>query len=167
MIRSLRHNESVPREEDGAVRFDDLAERFKSRFAATSHWPIQAWISFVAKGGGQKKRFQYCLHPNYSQHFLHFRAIQGHPGGALVDPTLQDNLLLPDNFAEYIYHIGNAHDMHSIIKYGLIPGGKSQKGRQSVFFTPVNPQCTANQDLEEVNTIWTNQNRGVQEYQEN
>ena len=28
MIRLVRHDESVPREDDGAVRFDDLAEKF-------------------------------------------------------------------------------------------------------------------------------------------
>ena len=77
MIRLLRHDDTVHRQDDGAVRFDDLAELFKSRFAGTSYWPIQAWISFLAKGGGQKKRFQYCLNPNSSEHLLYFRAIQG------------------------------------------------------------------------------------------
>ena len=47
---------------------------------------------------------------------------------------------------EYIYHIGNAVEMHSIIKRGLIPGGKSFK---SVFFTAVNP-IVAWQDQKEV-----------------
>ena len=38
--------------------------------------------------------------------------------------------------AEYIYHIGNAFELHSIIKSGLIPGGKSlRRDRQSVFFS--------------------------------
>ena len=69
-----------------------------------------------------------------------FRAIQGHSGGTLVDPILQDNVLLTDDFAEYIYHVGNAHDVPSIIQSGLIPEGKSLKrDRQSVFFTAVNP----------------------------
>ena len=46
--------------------------------------------------------------------------------------------------------IGNAHDMHSIIQGGLIPGGRSlERDRQSVFFTAVNPMY-ARQDLEEV-----------------
>ena len=71
------------------------------------------------------KRFQCCLYPQSPKHFLYFRAIQGHSGGNLVDPSLKDNVLLRDNFAEYIYHIGNAHEMHSIIKSGLIPGGRS------------------------------------------
>ena len=122
----------------------------KIKFDGTSHWSIQAWISFLAKGRGPKKSFQYCLNPNSSKPFLDFPAIQGHSGGTLADPTLQDHVLSPDDFAEYIYHIGNAHDMHSIIRSGLIPGGRSLKrDRQSVFFTTVNPMY-ANQDLEEV-----------------
>ena len=56
------------------------------------------------------------MNTNFSKNFLYFRAIQRHSGGTLVVPTLQDNVLLPDDFAEYIYHIGNAHDMHSIIR---------------------------------------------------
>ena len=90
------------------------------------------------------------MNPNYSKHFLYFPAIQGHSGQSFVDPLLQDNILSPDDFAKDIYHIGNAHDMHSIIQGGLIPGGKSnRRDRQSVVFTAVNPMY-ANQDLEEV-----------------
>ena len=52
-----------------------------------------------------------------------------------IDPTLQDNVLLPSDFAEYIYHVGSSHDLHSIIQSGLIPGGKDvKKGRHAVFF---------------------------------
>ena len=44
------------------------------------------------------------------------------------------------DFTEYIYHVGNASVLNSIIGNGLIPGGKSLKrGRQAVFFTVVNP----------------------------
>ena len=150
MIRLLRHGETIPREDDGAERFDDLIEKFKVKFDGTSPWSIDAWITFLAEGGGQKKRFQYCLNPNSSKHFLYFRAIQGHSGGTPVDPTVQDNVLLPDDSSDYIHHIGNAHDMHSIIQGGLIPGGRGLKrDRQSVFFTAVNPMY-ANQDLEKV-----------------
>ena len=99
MIRSLRHDDSVHREEDGAVRFDDLAALFKPSFSAISNWPIQAWMSFLAKGRGQKKRFQYSLNPHSSEHFLYFRAIQGLSGGTLAYPTVQNNVLLRDDFA--------------------------------------------------------------------
>ena len=137
MIRLLRHD-------DGAVRFDDLA-----KFDGTSLWLIEAWITFLAKGG-PKKRFQYFLNPNSSKHFLYFRAIQDNQELLSFDPTLQDTVLLPDDFTEYIHHIGNAHDMHSVIQGGLIPGRRSLKrDRQSVFFTAVNPMY-ASQDLEEL-----------------
>ena len=74
-----------------------------------------------------------------------------------VDPLLQDCILLPDDFAEYICHIGNAYEMHSIVQSGLIPGGKSnRKDRESVFFTAVNPRWKLNQIKEKVNTVWIN-----------
>ena len=135
MIRLLRHDDTVHREDDGAVRFHDQAELFKSRFAGTSQWPIEAWTTFLTKGGGPKKRFRYCLNPNSSEHFLYLRAIQGHSGGNLVDPALQDNVLLPDDFAEYIYHIGNAHDMHSVIQGGLIQEEKVSRGTDGQCFS--------------------------------
>ena len=101
MIRLLRHNLSLPREDDGTVHFDDIREEFKAKFDGTSQWPVDAWMTSL----GPKKRFQYCLNPNSSTHFLYLRAIQGHSGDNLVDPALQDNVLLPDDFTGYIYHI--------------------------------------------------------------
>ena len=93
MIRLLRPDDSVNREDDGAVRFDDLASIFRSRSASTSHWSIRTWLSFLQRGGGVKKRFLRCVNPNSPEHFLYFRAIQGHSGGTHIDPTLQDNVL--------------------------------------------------------------------------
>ena len=78
MIRLLRHNPSISREDNGAIRFDDIMEEFKAKFDGTSQWPTYDWITFLAQGGGPKKRFQYCLNPNSSKHFVYFRAIQGH-----------------------------------------------------------------------------------------
>ena len=49
---------TVHREDDGAVRFDDLAEKFKAKFDGTSQWQNEAWITFLAKGGGIEKTFQ-------------------------------------------------------------------------------------------------------------
>ena len=38
MIRLLRHDDSVNREEDGAVKFEYLASIFRSRIMSSSHW---------------------------------------------------------------------------------------------------------------------------------
>ena len=57
----------------------------------------------------------------------------------LIDPSLQDNVLIPDDFFKYIYHAGCAINVHSIINSGLIPGGQNLSKRQTVFFLPVDP----------------------------
>ena len=78
MIRLLRHDDSVNREEDGAVKFEDLASIFRSRIVSSSHWSIRTWLSFLQRGGGIKKRYQYCVDPNSPETFLYLRAIQSH-----------------------------------------------------------------------------------------
>ena len=61
----------------------------------------------------KKKRFQYCTDPS-RQEILYLRAFQGHSGRNLIDSSLQDNVLIPNNFFEYVYHIGCAINLHSI-----------------------------------------------------
>ena len=103
------------------------------------------WIEVLAKGGGNKKWFQYCLKPNDSDRLLYLRTIQGHSGKAFsgnapIDPALQDNVLLPKDFTRCVCHIGSGKELKSMVNNGLIPGGFSTiMGRQAVFFTVVNP----------------------------
>ena len=95
--------------------------------------------SRMAGGGGHKKIFQYCTDPS-GQEILYLRALQGHSGRNPIDPSLQDNVFFPNNFFEYIYHIGCAISLRSITNSGLIAGGQnSSRERQIVFFTAVNP----------------------------
>ena len=101
------------------------------------HWSDEKWKNSMA-GGGQKKRFQYCS--DSSGTILYLRALQGHSGRNLLDPSLQDNVIIPDVFFKYIYHVGCAIKLHSIINPGLIPGGQNLSERQTVFFLPVDPK---------------------------
>ena len=48
-----------------------------------------------------------------------------------MDPSSQDNVLVPDNFFESIYHIGSYFNMHSIIASGLIAEGR-EKGAKNL-----------------------------------
>ena len=57
MIRSLRHDDSVHREEDGAVRFDHNMEKFNSKFDGTSQWSVNDWITCLAKEEDRRKGF--------------------------------------------------------------------------------------------------------------
>ena len=77
MTRTLRHDSSIPQDEDGAVKFDDLIEKLKVKFADTLQWTVITWVNSLAKGGGKKKS-QHCLIPYSSNEILYFRAIQGH-----------------------------------------------------------------------------------------
>ena len=100
----------------------------------------------MAGGGGNKKRVQYCTDPS-GQEILYLRALQGHSGRNSIDPSLQDNILIPNNFLEYVYLIGCAVNLHSITNSGLIAGGQnSSRDRQTVFFTAVNPMHKNHQD---------------------
>ena len=92
----------------------------------------------MAGGGGNKKRFPYCIDSS-GQEIFHLRALQGHPGRNFIDLSLQDNVSIPDDFFEYIYHVGCAINLHSIINSGLIPGGQNLSKRQTVFFLFVTP----------------------------
>ena len=74
-----------------------------------------------------------------SGRLLYLRALQGHSGCNLIDPLLQDNVIIQRVLFNYIYHVGCAFNLHSIINNGLIPGGQDLSRRQTVFFLPVDP----------------------------
>ena len=96
-------------------------------------------------GGGNKKRYQYCT--DSSGIIVCLRALQGHSGRNLIDPSLQDNVVIPDGFFQYIYRVGCAINLHPIIDSGLMPGGeKLSKERQTIFFTAVNPMHEEHKD---------------------
>ena len=78
--------------------------------------------------------------------FFNLRALQGHSGRSLVDPSLEENVLIPNDFFEYIYHIGCAINLHSIMNSGLIPGGQNLSKRRTVFFTSVDPMNKEHRD---------------------
>ena len=102
----------------------------------------------MAAGGGSKRRDQYCS--DDSGTILYLRALQGHSGSNLIDPTLQDNVVIGTGIFHYIYHIGCAFNLHSIINSGLIPGGQDLRRRQTVFFLPTDPRDESHKDLEHI-----------------
>ena len=53
------------------------------------------------------------------------RALQGHSGRNLIDPSTQNNVLISDDFFEYTCHVGCAINLHSIINSGLTLGGQN------------------------------------------
>ena len=121
----LRHGQ-LPREEDGTIEFWRLKDDLRNKFEYSRHWSDGMWKSKMAGGGGNKTGFQFCTDPS-GQEILYLRALQGHSGRNLIDPSLQDNVFILDDFFEYIYHIGCAINLHSITNSGLKAGGQNLK----------------------------------------
>ena len=115
----LRHGELL-REEDRAIEFWRLKDDLRNKFEYSQYWSDDVWKRKMSGGGGNKKRFQYCTDPS-GQEILDFRALQSHSGRNRIDLSLQDYVLIPNNFFEYIYHIGCAVSLHSVANSGLIP----------------------------------------------
>ena len=117
-LSTLLRNGHLPREEDGAIEFWRLKDYLRNDFVRSQHWSDEMWKSKMEGGGGNKKRFQYCTDSS-GQEILYLRALQGHSGRNLIDPSLQDNVLIPNNFFEYIHHIECAINLHSIMNSRL------------------------------------------------
>ena len=83
------------------------------------------------------------------------RALQGHSGRNLIDPSLQDNVIIQSGFFQHIYHIGCAFNLHSIINNGLIPGGQNSSKRQTVFLLPIDPRDADHEDPEHIDFCTT------------
>ena len=101
--------------EDSRYRSYEVKQNLKM----APHWSAEKWIHVLSKGGGQKKRFQYCLKPSCPGRLLYVRAIQGHlgkacSGDAPINPVLQDNVLIPKNFTKNVYHVGHGNELFEI-----------------------------------------------------
>ena len=140
----LRHGD-LPREEDGSIEFWRLKDCLRYEFENSQHWSDEMWKSKMQGSGSNKKIFQKCTDSS-GQEILYLRALQGHSGRNPIDPSLQDSVLIPNNFFEYINHIGCAINLHSITNSGLIPGGQNSSKRQTVFFTSVDPMHKEHKD---------------------
>ena len=86
MIRLLRHDPTVLREEGGAVEFRILASMLHSQSTSSPYLSIRTSLNYLQKGGGAKKRNQYCVDPCSADSILYLRAIQGHSGGKHISP---------------------------------------------------------------------------------
>ena len=95
------------------------------------------WLSHFHRGDN-KPRFQCCVDSN--NNLLHVRTIQCHPGGELMSPELLNQVAIPLRWKEYLYRVGSSFTVNSIQQAGLTGAKDTKEGRQTVFFTPIDPQ---------------------------
>ena len=75
VISLLRHNQTVQREDDGAIQFWRTKFHLRNQISQVQHSSGERWKSCLA-AGGSKRRYQYCS--DNSGTILHLRALQGH-----------------------------------------------------------------------------------------
>ena len=113
VISLLRHNQTVQREEDGQFNSGELFH-LRNHSSQVQLSSDERWKSCLAAGGGSKRRYQYCS--ANSGTILYVRALQGHSGHNLIDPTLQDNVMIESGIFHHIYHIGCAFNLEVRIR---------------------------------------------------
>ena len=146
VINLLRHNQTLQRKDDGAIEFHKIKFYLRNHHSQMQVWSDDRWRTCLTAGGGSKRRYQYCS--DDSGRIIYFRSLQGYSGSNLIDPMLQDNVVIGSGLLHYIYHVGCAFNLHSIINNGLILRGQDLSRRQTVFFLPVDPRDESHKDLE-------------------
>ena len=141
LIYLLRHG-SLPRDNDGAIEFWRIKDNLQTHFMYFHQWSDNKWKT--------SKRYQYCTDSSGAILYL-----QGHSGRNLIDPSLQDNVVIPDGFFKYICHVGCAINLHSKINSGLILGGQNLTNRQTRFFLPVDPMDKEHKDPDTIDLVST------------
>ena len=117
VINLLRHSQTVQREDDGAVQFWKIKNFLQNQFPQIPYWSDDRWKACLAAGGGVKRRYQYCT--DISGTIIYLRALQGHSGRNLIDPSLQDNVIIQRGFFQHIYHGGQNDYRTGVFNMGL------------------------------------------------
>ena len=134
VINLRRHDQTLHREEDGAIEFCKIKFHLRNHHSQIQNWSDDRWKACLAAGGGSKRRYQYCS-DNLGTN-IYLRALQGHSGSNLIDPTLQDNVLIRPGIFPYIYHVGSTFNLYSIVSNGLVLGGQNfEQKTNSVLLT--------------------------------
>ena len=101
VINLLRQYQKLHREEDGAIQFYKIKFHLRDHHLQVQNWSDDRWLACLAAGGGSKRRYQYCS--DYLGSIIYLRALQGHSGNNLIDPALQDNVLIgPGNISLHL-----------------------------------------------------------------
>ena len=148
VTRMVRRYDQDERQSDAALHLDTIRPLLLKAFAkhGARDFSEKHWLRLVHQGS-RKTRFENCEDSNNS--LAYFRAIQGHSRGLTINPELMEHIPIPYNWKEFIFHWGCSFSIQSILENGLILDGKeSKEGRQTIFFTPLDP-FEANSGAEE------------------
>ena len=81
VVNLLRHNQTLQREDDGAIEFYKIKFYLRNHHSQILVWSDDRWKACLAAGGGSKRRYQYCSDDSGTIPYL--RALQGHSGSII------------------------------------------------------------------------------------
>ena len=156
MIRLLRHDDTVHREDDGAVRLDDLTEKFKAKFEwsyAVANWSLD---NSLGKRRRTEEEVSILLKHNSLKHLMYFRAIQG----TFRRCSRWSYIARLCTVTERLRRVHLSHrerSRHALHHPGRIDSRrkKSQEVKGSQCFSQPLTRCTPVKIWKNFNTIWT------------
>ena len=95
LINLLRHG-NPPRDNDGAIEFWRIKDNLQKHFMFCHHWSTKS--GRIAWQEEEETRKDFSIVVILQEKFFHLRALQGHSGRNLVDPSLQDNCCYSERF---------------------------------------------------------------------
>ena len=112
------------------------------RLSSERFWELSTLVSWCVEEQNARKRRQQGKIPvlYWSPGKIHYlRALQGHSGRNLIDPSLQDDVLIPDDFIECILSRRMCNQFTFHHKFRIDTGRTHFVQGKTVFFTAVNP----------------------------
>ena len=132
VMRFIHHYDQDERETDAAIHWNSIVPKLRKAFrsSAGQEFSNKVWRQHIHEGNTKISK----------NSLLYFRAIQKHTGGNLAAPELMGHVAIPNKWKEFLFQRGCSNNVTSILTPGPIAGGReSKEGRQTSFFTPLNP----------------------------
>ena len=120
-----------------STNWSSLELRWKFHNELRKECTNEDWLYYLHRGS-KKTMFEICKEANGELKYI--RAIQGHSGGRIISPELMNYVQILYKWNQFICHTGPVRGQYSIADDGVVAGGKeSKEGRQTIFFTPLDP----------------------------
>ena len=135
-LSTLLRQGHLPRGDDGAIEFWRLKDCLRYHLCILNMGLMKSGRAAWQEEEETRKDFSIVL--IFQEKFF------------TLELSLQENVVIPDGFFKYIYHVGCPINLHSIINSGLISGGQNFSKRQTVFFLLVDLMDKEHKDLDTI-----------------
>ena len=120
-----------------------IKDNLEKHFLYCHHWSDDKWKKRMARGGGNKKIYQYCIDSSGAIFYLRALPIPFRTPVSLI--LLNRTMLLFRTASSSTFIMSDVQSIHiPSSNSGLIPGGQDLSNRQTAFFLLVDILWTKN-----------------------